>query len=85
MVFVHFIVVAVFVVLGIVFSKGKGAFLIAGYNTSSPEEKSKYNVVDLCKFMGKIMFALAFCFLILAINEFVNIPILFWIGLLDLF
>ena len=34
---------------------GKGKFLIAGYNTMSKEEKSKYDEIALCKFMGKIL------------------------------
>lgn len=32
--------------------------LIAGYNTSSKEEKAKYDVEALCSFMGKFMFVL---------------------------
>ena len=34
------IVSTLFIVLGIVFASGKGANLIAGYNTASPEEKA---------------------------------------------
>ena len=35
--------VLLFLILGILLWNGKGAFLIAGYNTSSKEEQSKYN------------------------------------------
>lgn len=35
----HLLVTALFLVLGVVFSRGKGTSLIAGYNTASPEEK----------------------------------------------
>jgi len=51
------------IVLGIVFISGKGSSLIAGFNTMSPEEKDKYDTVALCKFMGKMMFALSFSML----------------------
>ena len=34
-------VTALFVGLGVLFSKGKGAFLIAGYNTMSKEKKAR--------------------------------------------
>ena len=37
-------VTALFVGLGVLFSKGKGAFLIAGYNTMSKEKKARYDV-----------------------------------------
>lgn len=33
----HLLVTALFLVLGVVFSLGKGTSLIAGYNTASPE------------------------------------------------
>jgi len=55
------ILIAVFVVLGIVFSMGKGSFLIAGYNTMKKERRQQYDVQALCRFMGRMMFALAFC------------------------
>lgn len=38
---IHFIFVALFVILGIIFLCGKGSFLIAGYNTASKVEKEK--------------------------------------------
>ena len=38
---VHGIFILLFLTLAAVFFRGKGAFLIAGYNTASPEEKGK--------------------------------------------
>jgi len=78
---VHIIPAVIFVVLGIVFSRGKGAFLIAGYNTSSSEEKAKYDKSALCTFVGKIMFAMAVCFLVIAISDLIDSTIPLWIGL----
>ena len=55
--------------LGIVFINGKGSFLIAGYNTMPPEEQDKYDTIALCKFMGKMMFALSFSMVFWIISE----------------
>ena len=56
---VELAVIASFVGLGVLFSKGKGAFLIAGYNTASRSEKENYDEKALCRFMGKLMAAMA--------------------------
>lgn len=45
-------ITAVFFVLSVVFLLGKGAFLIAGYNTASKKEKARYNEKRLCRVMG---------------------------------
>lgn len=55
------IIIVLLIGIGILFSCGKGAFLIAGYNTMPKKEKAKYDVVALCKFMGKLMFLIASC------------------------
>lgn len=77
----HMMCVLVFGILGIVFFKGKGASLIAGYNTVSKYEKAKYDQTALCKFMGKIMFVLAACFVVMAVSDWTDIMALLWIGL----
>lgn len=38
-----------FIVMGIALFCGKGSWLIAGYNTMSPQEKEKYDEKKLCK------------------------------------
>lgn len=72
--------VLLFLLLGLVFSCGKGAWLIAGYNTSPPEEKAKYDEKALCRWMGKFMFAMAGCWLIIALGDLFGIKALTWIG-----
>jgi len=42
----------VFLLISILLFTGKGSWLIAGYNTSSKEQKEKYNEKKLCKAMG---------------------------------
>ena len=49
-----------FIVLGVVHCTGRGAVLIAGYNTMSPDEKAKWNQKQLCIATGKLMFITAF-------------------------
>ena len=75
------VIIVSFVILGVILSLGKGAFLIAGYNTSSKEEKAKYDEKALCKFMGKSMFVLAFCVFLWELSELIKQPIVFYIGL----
>lgn len=74
------IFIGLFVFLGVIFSMGKGAFLIAGVNTMSKEEKAKYNIPALCKFMGKFMFVIAFSILLFALGEIFEMNVLFIIG-----
>ena len=56
-----------FLILSLILLQGKGAFLIAGYNTMPAEEKAKYDEVALCKATGKMMlcitFSMAFIFI----------------------
>ena len=56
---VFLVITALFVVLGIIFASGKGANLIAGYNTASREEKAQTNEKKLLKAMSVLMFVLA--------------------------
>lgn len=57
-------IILLFVLLAIPFFMGKGAFLIAGYNTMSPEEQEKIDAPALCRFMAKILLGLAFSVLL---------------------
>lgn len=45
----------VVIALAAVLLSGRGAFLIAGYNTASKKEKEKYNEKALCRFIGGIL------------------------------
>ena len=78
---IHGGVILLFLVLGAVFSRGKGAFLIAGYNTSSKEEKAKYDEKALCRFMGKLMFAMAGCWAVVALGTVLDRMWLYYVGI----
>ena len=77
---VFLVIAALFVVLGIIFALGKGANLIAGYNTASYEEKSKTDEKKLLKAMSVFMFVLAGCFLVSALSQVFNVKSLIWVG-----
>lgn len=69
-----------FIILGILFFCGKGSYLIAGYNTASKAERAKYDMKALCRAMGWMMFALAACWLIAALNFLFDNMAFLWIG-----
>jgi len=75
------LMIALFVLFGIMLSLGKWSFLIAGFNTMSKEEKKKYDVMLLCKFMGKFMFMIAFCISLFVLSDMWMMKILFNIGI----
>ena len=60
------VVVVIFGVLSIVLLSGRGAFLIAGYNTSSKEEKAKYNKKKLCRVTGAGLFVITVLMFVMA-------------------
>ncbi|MDF2536032.1 MAG: hypothetical protein K0R18_2191 [Bacillales bacterium] len=70
-----------FIIFGVVFSLGKGAFLISGYNMLSKEERANYDEKALCKFMGKSMFVIAFSVFLWGLSSLIKQHILFVIGL----
>lgn len=72
--------IAVIVSIGIVFMNGKGAFLIVGYNILSKEEKKQYNTIALCKFMGKVMFALSFSMVFWILGDIFNAHWIYIVG-----
>ena len=80
-IFIFTFIIVLMVLLGIVFSLGKGSSLIAGFNTLPKEEKDTYDVVALCKFMGKMMFALSFSVMLWLLSEVYQISWLFFLGL----
>lgn len=81
----HGVVLILFIGMGIIFSCGKGAFLIAGYNTLSTPEKSHFDEKLLCKFMGKLFFSFAGSWLVVALGGVLNIAYLLVSGILLFF
>ena len=70
-----------FLIMAYFLSRGKGAFLIAGYNTMPREEKAKYDEIALCKFMGKVLYGISFSLVLLSLSEWLEMPLLMWVGI----
>ena len=52
---IHWGVISLFLSLGIIFNMGKGAGLIAGFNTMSRKQKAEYDrLCDLCKYRKSV-------------------------------
>ena len=77
----HLAVIALLAGLGVLFSRGKGAFLIAGYNTMPKAKKAKYDKAALCRFMGKLMFAMALCWVPVALGTLLDREWLYLAGI----
>ena len=78
---VELAVITSFVGLGVLFSKGKGAFLIAGYNTMPRAKKERYDQRALCRFMGKLMFAIAGAWVPVALGAVLDVGWLYGVGI----
>lgn len=78
---IHGAIVGLFVILGLVFLSGRGSFLIAGYNTASEKEKAETDERKLCKYVGRLMFLFAGCFLVMMASEVFKKMWLLWLGL----
>lgn len=69
------------VILGLYLLQGKGAWLIAGYNTMPKEDKAKYDETALCKATGKLILGVAFSTVLLVTGDFFNNSILLIAGI----
>lgn len=78
---INLLLIIPFLIMGFFLSQGKGAFLIAGYNTLPKSEKAKYDEVAMCKFMGKMLYGISFTMLLFSLSEWLEMPVLLWIGL----
>lgn len=76
------IIIIPFFILAFTLSKGKGASLLAGYNSLSESEKAQYDEVALCKFTGKIMYGITFSIFLFSLSEILENKVIFIIGLI---
>lgn len=66
--------------MGAALLRGRGAMLIAGYNTLSPEEQATWNAPLLCKATGKAVLALDACVPVWALSIYFDRIWMFWVG-----
>lgn len=72
--FIALVILAIAVVL----LSGRGAGMIAGYNTSSAAEKAKYDEKKLCRFVGGILLPIALGMPAVAIGAIYGVRWLAW-------
>lgn len=72
-------IAALFAVLAIILFSGRGAFLIAGYNTASKAEKAMYDEKKLCRVMGSGMGAIAILIAVTASFGYDNPSWMIWL------
>lgn len=68
------------VIIGIVLCCGKGADLIAGYNTASPEERARYDEKALCRGVGVLLLVMVGCIELILAGAALGRPALSWGG-----
>lgn len=66
---IYFLPTAVLLIVGWLIKYKKVTWLISGYNTASKQEKQRYDIEKLCKYMGNFIFTLASIFLVMAITS----------------
>lgn len=67
---VTILIAALFVIIGILIKYGRMHYLIAGYNTMSPEEQAKYDIEGIASVFRNAFFAMAIMVLILPLFPF---------------
>ncbi|WP_035571536.1 DUF3784 domain-containing protein [Halonatronum saccharophilum] len=66
----HIVMGLLLIVLAYLIRYRKWSWLIVGYNTSSKEEKKKYNKEALCNGVGNLLFILSGIAFVAALGEF---------------
>ncbi|MCL2149518.1 MAG: DUF3784 domain-containing protein [Dehalococcoidia bacterium] len=75
------IVIVALLIIAIFLLNGKGAFLIAGYNTKNEEEKRKYDERAICRFVGWLLVSVCVDLTIFFTGIHLNITWLLWGGI----
>ena len=79
-----FIVMSIFAVpaifFGIILCHGKGADMIAGFNTASPEERAKWDETALCRAVGILLLVMVGCLELLLLGAVLGMVALTWGG-----
>lgn len=63
---IFFFPTVVLLIIGWLIKYKKVTWLISGYNTASKQEKQRYDIRKLCKYMGNFIFILAGIFFVMA-------------------
>lgn len=61
------------IVMSIVLLRGKGAWMIAGFNTMDKEEQEQYDSAALCRFMGKYLLSVCLPMIVIPVGGILEI------------
>lgn len=78
---VFFVLAALTAVLAIVMFCGKGASLVAGYNTASPAKRAETDEKKMLRYVGVILLATAAGLVMAGVGALVMRRVLFYIGI----
>jgi len=76
---------ALLILLAVFLLNGKGAFLIAGYNTMGADKRATYDEKALCKAVGWMLIVLSALMFIFPLATFLEAMWLFWIAFILVF
>ena len=68
------------IIFGMILFSGKGADLIAGYNSLSEKERKKWNEKALCQAVGILLLIMVGCIELVGVGAILDITILKWTG-----
>lgn len=74
----------IIIIMSIVLMSGRGAFLIAGFNTMSKAEKAKYDSVAIAKFAGKLLFPIGLLCPLITVAAFYKLTWLLIVSMLSI-
>ncbi|HSI68055.1 MAG TPA: DUF3784 domain-containing protein [Planococcus sp. (in: firmicutes)] len=74
-----------FLIMSFFLLQGKGAFLIAGFNTMPAAEKAKYDKVALCKATGKLLLMITFLTALITAADFLGLDWLMYAAIGSMF
>jgi len=69
-----------FIVMGIFLLNGKGAFLIAGYNTMGDDKRATYDEKALCRAVGILLLSMAGFGMLFPLAMYLEVQWLFWVA-----
>ena len=78
-------VILLFLIFSFILLQGKGAILIAGYNTMSAKKKAKYDEAALCKATGKLLLTITLFIALITAADFFGMDWLVTISLVFMF
>lgn len=78
---VYFVIAAPLVALAIVMICGRGASLVAGYNTASPAKRAQIDEKKMLRYVGAILLATAAGLVTAGVGAWVGSHVLHYVGI----